>query len=543
MEKFKKIVLNTLKCPFFLVAMLFLFVIFCYSLTMDINQLITKPERYDFDFAKAVLGPLLLAILGISFGILFFQKKLDSKYIFIFIILLGIILRLIYGIDNRINERQHDVGDVRGTGHYGYTFYIFRYLKLPNTNADQFYQPPLNSIIQALWMRLSAFFNPCPENIKDSYIALFNTTDSIRSSQTELTSYIDTLYSSTKILSIFYSCVTLITIHYILKEFNLENIYHNLILLFMSIQPMMVMMAGTMNNDNLSYMFFFLSLLCFIKFIKKSSFGYAVLLALSIGCGMITKLSIGLIAIIYGPIMIYKLIKLIMNCIKGTDNKKSVLFYILQLIVFGIIVFPLGLSYAIRNYVKFNQEFTYILDFGRNSWLHSNIKDKTIVQRFISLPFSQLIHHERGIYHDYYEYNIWVDLIKTSIFEEFSYGTIPSYPGTLMFICNIIICFSVIIALIYTIVKLLIKQYTQNKYLAMLAISITLLGLISYVSLCVKMPYSCTSNFRYITYVAFSGFSLITLGVADFNKKWLHNVLYSILGIFAVSSSIFILVI
>ena len=137
------------------------------------------------------------------------------------------------------------------------------------------------------------------------------------------------------------------------------------------------------------------------------------MIAISIGLGMITKLSIGFIALIIGPMMLFKLIQRI--------KEKNYLKLLPQFIVFAIIVFPLGLSYAIRNYILFDQSLTYILDFGRDSWLHAVIKEKTIYDRFLSLPISQLVHRERGIFHDYQEYNIWVDLIKTSIFHLYNF--------------------------------------------------------------------------------------------------------------------------
>lgn len=540
MDKVKKIAKAVVKSPLFYIFAAFLVTLVCYIASVEINA-VTGPKYYKFQFEKMILAPLFLSALAITFFIMLGKKKISGENLFIFILLLGFILRLVYGINNQFNQRQHDVGDAYGTGHYGYTIYIFRYLRLPDTNASQFYQPPLNSFLQAIWMRIAAFFAPCSDSIKESYDALFTSTVAISPNQTDLLNYLNYLYNSTKILSIIYSSISLYCIYFILKEFNLKQWVKNTILLFIACQPLMVMMSGTMNNDNLSYMFFFISLLCFIRFIKKPTFRYCIYLALSLGLGMITKLSIGFAAFVYGPVMIYKFVRYCIDASKDKEKKNTLIFYSLQLVLFALIVFPLGLSYATRNYVKFGQSFTYILDFGPSSWLHENIKDRSLFERFFSLPFSQLIHSERGIYHDYREYNIWVDLIKTSIFDEFSYSMAPTYPAVILFIANILVCLASIASFIYLIVIFFMKRFKEDLWFSLLMASISLLGLVSYFSLCVKMPYSCTSNFRYITYVAFSSISLVGIASSNIDKNWSRYAFISLVGVFCTSSSLFIL--
>ena len=249
----------------------------------------------------------------------------------------------------------------------------------------------------------------------------------------------------------------------------------------MATQPVLVMMSGTMNNDNLSFMFFFLALLYGIRWYKNQSYSNIILIALFIGLGMITKLSIGFIAFIIAPLFLIRFIEKI--------KEKKYFKLIPQFLVFAIIVFPLGLSYAIRNYILFDQSFTYILDFGRDSWLHEVIKEKNIYERFFSLPISQLFHKTQVIFHDYQEYNIWVDLIKTSIFEEFPYGHSPLacvFAGV-MFLINLPYWLILIPSIVFIIYKLIKKNYEGDKFLVILAIGLIILALISYISLCIKM--------------------------------------------------------
>lgn len=479
-------------------------------------------------------GYLTIGILIIYLVYCICEKKLDKKRIIFMILALGILLRMIYGGYNNIFSRQHDVGKANETGHYGYALYIYRNGMLPDTNIDQFYQPPLNAWLQAKWMKLFQFILPIPEHVKDLYLSSINSGVKFKYNN-DLLNYFNSLYNSCRILGTFYSSITLLLIYKILKEFKLKDYTLYIILLVMATQPVLVMMSGTMNNDNLSYVFFFSALLFAIRWFKKQTYIDIVLVAISIGLGMITKLSIGFIALVIGPMMLVKLIQ--------RFKEKTYLKLLPQFVVFAMIVFPLGLSYAIRNYLLFNQGLTYILDFGRDSWLHAVIKEKNIFERFFSLPISQLIHKERGIFHDYQEYNIWVDLIKTSIFEEFSYNADGCVLGALMYLIIVPYWLLLIPVIIYIINRIIKKTYTGDMMLTIICLALVILALFSYVSLCVKMPYGCTSNFRYISYISFAMIVLYALALEHTTNTQFRNACYLILSVFAGLTTLFILVI
>lgn len=515
---FLKITNNLIVKIFFLFAIIFI----SYYIT-NVYQIINS--KY--------LGWIYLIIL-LDFLIYdIFTKNLSNRKIIIYLMLLGLGLRIIYACYNNVFSRQHDVLNAYEKGHYGYALYIFRNNSLPKTNSTQFYQPPLNAIIQAIWMHINSLFIPISNDLKESYLNIFNTGLSFQYNS-DLLTYIDKLYNTTRILAAFYSCLTLIVVYYILKEFNLKDYVLNISFSFMCFQPVLTMMAGTVNNDNLSYFFFFLSLFLAIKWFKKSNITLSILLALSIGLGMLTKLSVGFIAFLIGPIMIYKLIK----SFKSNSYKEI----IMQLCIFGIIVFPIGLSYSIRNLILFNQSFTYILDFGRNSWLHEIIKTKNVYERFFSFPLSQF-YTNRGIFHDYQEYNIWVDLLKTATFEEFSYVSSSYFYAFMMLIINFIIGILTILAIIYIIIMFFKKKYVGNLSLTFITLFLTLMALISYISLNIKMPYSCTSNFRYISYIAFSSIVLISLALETLNNKKATNFFSILILTFSFFTTLFIMTI
>ena len=476
----------------------------------------------------------LVILLGV-FIYLLLDKKLTFNRVIILILLLGFGLRIIYASYNNIFSRQHDVGKAFEKGHYGYAVYIFRNNSLVNTNEQQFYQPPLNAVFQAIWMKIISVFKRPDDSILELYKQMSNNEVSFKYNN-ELIVYIDSLYNYCRVLSAFYSCLTLFIIHKILKELNLKDYIHIIALLFLATQPVLVMMSGTMNNDNISYLFFFLALLFAIKWFKMQTYLNIILIAIFIGLGMISKLSIGFIAFIIGPMMLYILIRAIKN-----KNYKHI---IIQLAVFAIIVFPLGLSYAIRNYVLFKQPLTYILDF-KDHWnpiLYTKIRTKNFFERYVMFPFNDII-SDRGIYHDMGEYNIWMDLLKTSTFEEFSYTNNAHIFAGMMLTFNFLLYLLAIASIIYLIIGFIKKSNNDNKFAIIMCLAFVVLALFSYISLNIKMPYSCTSNFRYISYLAFANILLTLFALDKLKFKPLTYISSIIVLMFSIFTSLFILVI
>ena len=522
MEKFKTITKKIINNTIFQLVFLFIVIFGLFYATRNVV------------YGIKIVGIVSITVLVSFFLYLLINKKLDREKIILFILLFGIIIRIVYGLNNPINSHQHDVGSATGTGHYGYTLYIFRNHKLVDANNSQFYQPPLNSIIQAIWMHINTLFIRPDESIIELYNNMFNGTLAFESNS-ELIAYIDKLYATNLILETYYSIITLFAIYWILKQFKISDYIIYLVLGFSAIQPVMVMMSGTLNNDNISFMFLFLAILFAIKWFNKQTFINIIMIAIFIGLGMISKFSIGFIALLIGPMMIIKLIQRI--------KEKSFVIILVQLAVFAIIVFPLGLSYAIRNYIKFGQELTYILDFGESSWLRDEIREKNFYQRFIAFPIKDLIDETRGVFHNYTEYNIWIDLLKTSTYEEFSYSS-GSYvfAGSMLFI-NMMLYHISAFSFVYLVIQLIRKKICDNLGYVLISIVLAVLALSTYISLNIKMPYSCTSNFRYIAYLGFANISLIALCFDKINNKLLKFISSVIVGFFGIFTAIFIFII
>ena len=124
-----------------------------------------------------------------------------------------------------------------------------------------------------------------------------------------------------------------------------------------------------------------------LKYKEKQNFRYIVLTAVGIGLSMATKLSNAVIAV---PIAFIFLLVLIQT-IKKT-NTLSLKKFILQIAVFAVIVFPLGLAIPIYHKIAFDMPFGYVLDLETNgeNWMHIDQQMYNPIVRFFLFPTPDL---------------------------------------------------------------------------------------------------------------------------------------------------------
>ncbi|MBR4314257.1 MAG: glycosyltransferase family 39 protein [Lachnospiraceae bacterium] len=409
------------------------------------------------------------------------SNKLNLPTIIIFA--LGIFARLMACILAKPDIYQHDVKGLDGLyGHLDYAVYIFKNWRLADTNYYEFAQPPVNATLQALCMKIVSLF----KDFGDDYIQL---------------------YSYCKILTFIYSVLTLIIIYKIIKEFDLPKIASSIFLAIMALYPGLIVMTTQYSNDCLSYLFFYLSLYLGIRWAKTKKLSTIICLALSIGFGMLTKVSVGLIAFIVGPMMLIIWIKSLTANKKGLqtyDVKPSIT---VQLIIFALIVFPLGLSYSIRNYVVFGQGFGEISDVVKGSVFDMTLRNFTFAERYLTFAFSKLYDGRYDIFHDWTEYNIWVDLVKTSAFDEFQFRFDSIYPALyVVWFLNIVYWFIGTISIIYNTIVMLLRKFRgpENvRNLRNISLMLYFLAFIAFLSFNLKYPNSPNSNWRYVAYITF----------------------------------------
>ena len=432
----------------------------------------------------------------------FFDSSLATKIVFG----IGFFIRFIAFLLTNTTINQHDV--IPRYGHFDYAVYMFKNWKLPDAWVYEFAQPPLNAISQALVMKFLSLFKDYSSN----YLELF---------------------SYTKILMLIWTSLTLIIIYKMLDEFDIPRIMKNTVLLIMALYPGQVILTTQYSNDAISYMFFYLSLYLTVKWCKNKKLSTVILLALSIGFGMLAKISVGLIAFITGPMMIVIWIRSLMkprsaspNSVGASSTSPSIT---LQLIIFGLIVFPIGLSFSIRNYIMFEAEFGAIAEIAIGTLMAMKYWSWTLVDRFLSLPIDRIVETKinvekllidvskvnvinikpYGIYHSKVEYNVWIDLIKTATFDEFNFTKTKWHSLCVVLYAANYVFHAVGLATIVLNIKDVIKDIRNIGLkcsdpilnLKITSIMLFILAIAAYVGFNYKYPYSCNSNYRYIAYI------------------------------------------
>lgn len=389
----------------------------------------------------------------------------------------GFVLRFSYVLESDIYTRQNDVWLFGGEGgHAGYIEYIYNHHALPDfdpTTLWQYYHPPLHHIICAVWLKFCSMFG----------IEYYMACEALQS------------------LSMFYICVVLITLYKILRLFGLKGKALTIPFGIASVYPYLVMMSGAINNDPLMLCFLMGALYCTVRWYREQTAKNIVKIALCIGLGMMTKLSVGLIAPAVAVVFIVVLIK----------NRKNILNRLGQLCLFGAVCCPLGLWWSIRNLIRFKVKPTYIPMLSETDGQY--IGEVPLVKRFTDFSLSQFKSvFEQWGGESYKEYNPTVAMLKNSMFGEgINESHFPEQaliiPRLLFWAAAILAAFSFVIMLVMLFRKTEGASFAEKFLLT--ASHLTILG--NYYIFCARYKFICTMNFRYIVPCMLIG--LINIGV------------------------------
>jgi 4-amino-4-deoxy-L-arabinose transferase-like glycosyltransferase len=379
----------------------------------------------------------------------------NKKYLKILIIIeiLALIFRLAYIIKTPYTSKQHDLD-------LSYILTIYETGHLPETNEGQYYHPPLHQIIGAIFLRIeNLFVNNITTNIAGE---------------------------SLQFLTVIYSMILLYIIYNIVKEIKLKEKYILFVMFIAAFHPTLIILSGSLNNDELCLVLIMWTMLRLIKWYKKPNIKNIIFLAIITGLAVMTKTNGGIVAI---PIIYVFLLRLYREIKKSKNKLNIVAKYIKLFIVFGIIALPIGLWYNIRNYILFNQPILYVLDPKVSSLYVGNY---SMSQRLI--PFSKEIF---DMYcHVYEDYNIPIYVLKCSLFGEFiwSINSITNLYYIFAIICNLIFY----IFSLYCIIKNIIKKNKRRKIYQNIFFLLFITNIISFILMNIKLPYGCSMDFRYI---------------------------------------------
>ncbi|MGN1457564.1 MAG: ArnT family glycosyltransferase [Acutalibacteraceae bacterium] len=451
----------------------------------------------------------LLVIVGI-FMYLALTDRLTYDKVLLLILAAGFLVRLVYVMYTPVTERQHDVNTFgKGKGHSGYIEYIYNNWNVPDMDVrkiSQFYHPPMHHILAAIWLRIQttlgiAYKNAC-ENIQ--------------------------------ILTLFYSSICMILSYKIFRALNLRKAALNVAVAIIAFCPTFFIMAGSINNDILSITFMLGAVLNTIYWYRNQKFRHIIAIAFCVGFGMMTKLSVWMITPAIAFVFIYVFFK----------NLKNFKKYLLQFVVFGVICVPLGLWWAVRNFVKYGVPLTYVPMLSLTS--RQYIGDIPFTQRLFDFSLFQFsdVGDQFTIYGGAYnEYNPTIALFKTSVFDELI--TVSNYPKIAVF--NKILFWSAVAVALIGFVTMIIMLIKKNKELDMpMKIFIFLIYgvmFVSYYVFCYQFKHVCTENIRYAVPLIVIGVYFVGLAFQHLQadkkktyKKVLSKCIFVITGIFCASS-------
>lgn len=423
------------------------------------------------------------------------KQNSKTKFILITIILIGILIRLIFMLDAQIYNIQYDIGlqnvsedidydkffeldrnYVKENGNMEYLITIYKTGHMLESNTNQGYHPPLHHYITAGVMR---------------FCDLFGASNRFKLEAAEFPAFV-------------YSIFIILIIYKITKELELKDGATIVIMTLTSFNPLLIFLSRHINNDPLVTLCTCVSILYLIRWYKLPNMKYTIILALAVGLGASSKISIVVMLL---PLLVTYLLKL--N--KEIDNFDTVKRILLYGLVFIVIVTPLVFWYPIRNAIKFNQppfgiaeassEFTVAHTDFTNRWLINNefFSDK------LELAAS----------------NVWCYALNSSIIFALDVAYLP----------HIFLMFMKMISLALIIISIIamIKHLRTNYIYAMLEI-ISTTWLVSFIFFNISLPYSCTMHSRYIVAIYIIGIIFIGKLFEATNKKWL-KVLISILVI------------
>ncbi len=419
---------------------------------------------YNKDFIVRLIFTALLFAPLIAGIVLKKRNKLDPDKMCVLIIMTGILLRVLYIYHTKVTVRQHDVGSFSELdgGHAAYIMYLYRRHHLPQFDprtVDQFYHPPLHHIISALWLALM------------NLLGVDMVTDAPETLQA---------------LTMGYSSLFCVFAYKAFKRLHLKDKGLVLATAFVTFHPTLIILSGSINNDMLSGLFAMLAIYLTIKWSQDKKWSSIILLAFSIGLGMMTKLTVGLLAPAVAAVFLVMLIR----------NRKSFWKFILQFISFGIICIPLGLAWVIRNYLKFDVPFNYVPLLPTTSGQYI---DMPIFRRLTDLGLYQLSSPFIQWKPDgdpYNEHNPVIAMFKTAMFDEGTYFrhsiTLQSFCAMLL-LCNIVISIIAVIGLVMIWIKY--PRIKLHHKLFITLISLVIFG--NYIIFCMNFPHVCTQNMRY----------------------------------------------
>ena len=488
---------------------IFLFVFFSYLIFKPLYRISSvKFCTIDGVVPRIFIFLCILAIVLVGV-ILKFKNKLSIEKALFLVFLLGVVMQLNYMLITPIYPnayyRQHDAwGDA---GHEAYAWTLYTTGKLPTLTdettgylASQFYHPPFNALMQALFM-----------HIAKPFMTLYNTMSG--SAYYDVTNA-DCMYQTAEVLATFYMNIATYFAIRLVNKLKVNCKFRFVGAVFIALFPALMILAGQINNDTLCIMNCFIVIYYTACWWENKSYYNAIMIGLFTGLAMFAKLSGALIIL---PAIVAYAVSLVQSIIK----KEKISHYFIQGGIIGVVAAPLGLWFHIYANVKYHQPFGYVWPI---TWDALYVGNHSFFDRFINIfDFQDLTLSlwGRTVYDTANNipnnYNLPNFLIKSALFGEYSFMCAESL-GVLALAFNYLFVYSSLILMIIYFVK------SKKEHLEMKIIGgvIVLTQLLAQLYFNIKYPFGCTMDFRYIVPIILGFMILDVLAFDKFiqEKSW-----------------------
>ena len=494
------------------IASLIYIVLIC-SLTAVLQALDFSSFQAHIRYITAAMAVIVYILV-----LLFFSRRGKLKSQAASLIIFGsMLIHSWYVLNTGIYDRQHDIGNITALndgitngGHIGYIEYFVKNHHMPDFapfDVFAFYHPPLHHILAAVTVLINLASGV-------DYTLAFENVQALT-----------LLYFGLMCVVVYSTLCKLATVSaHTSKTDSHEPSDTDISLIALSLicfHPSLIYMSGYLNNDMLTLLVISVILYCDISFILENNMKNLILIALSLGIGALCKLNACIYAL---PTALIFLLHFISEVKEGSGIK-----WLKRYVVFGLICIPIGMSFVIRNLIRFHEKPGIL---SANSDSHQYMGSYSLLTRLgppSTLDLEYPFHSEYAKASQ----NVWLINLKTSLFGEIR-PDLTSRPALwlsdLILILGLICGISCVIFMIISYVR----AFYVNRNLSVFFLSGLAVVILSFIAFVLKYPYTCSCDFRYVAS------TLIYTGYALQYPANRHPLLASMLAVLLITSNMFL---
>lgn len=385
------------------------------------------------------------------------------------LMVLGCLLRLYDVHLTAYDISKHDLGyavgmtsDKIGAGHIGYIEYICKHRALPNFNPTtrwSFYNPPFFHVCAALALRLWTMLG-IPE-----------------AQAWELVQYLPCLIIGAAVVGIYL----------ILRELRIHGWALVGAVALVSFHPTLTYLSLALNNDALAFALTVWAVWFVLRWFRSPKTSWILGVALCVGLGMMTKLTVALVAPPIALLFLYTFFK-----------KKQWLALGKQFALFAAVCCPLGLFWSIRNLWLYKIPFQYVQALPAGS--AQNVSGFSLWERFGLPPLQDFLRLESSWTPaseiGFADHNLWSQTLRTALFDD---NALTITDG-LRPMATALVVVTLMLTLLMVVLTLL-GLFRNRSVHVMIRLFVGLSALLlfgNFVKFCYDYPMTCTIHFRYL---------------------------------------------